>query len=79
MFDCERFNLTKLNELEVGKENQIEVTNSFEALGNLNNGDDINKAWENIKETVKTVTKDCLGLHQLKQHKHCFDEECLQF
>ena len=56
MFDCERFNLTKLNELEVGKENQIEVTNSFEALGNLNNGDDINKAWENIKENIKNLS-----------------------
>jgi hypothetical protein len=34
-FDGERFNLRKLNELEVRKQNQIEITNRFAALGNL--------------------------------------------
>jgi len=31
----ERFNLRKLNELEVRKQYQTEITNRFEALGNL--------------------------------------------
>jgi hypothetical protein len=30
-FDCERFNLRKLNELEVRKQYQIEITNRFAA------------------------------------------------
>ena len=33
-FDCERLNLRKLNELEVRKEYQIEITNRFGALVN---------------------------------------------
>jgi len=34
-FDGERFNLRRLNELEIRKQNQIEITNRFSALGNL--------------------------------------------
>ena len=32
-FDVERFNLSKLNELEVRKQYQIEITDRFAALG----------------------------------------------
>ena len=46
--DGERFNLRKLNDLEVRKQYQIEVTNRFAAaLENLNDSEDINRAWEN--------------------------------
>ena len=38
-FDGERFNLGKLNELEVRKQYQIETTNRFEALENLSDDD----------------------------------------
>ena len=34
-FDGERFNLRKLNELEVRKQYQIEISNTFAALENL--------------------------------------------
>ena len=78
-FDRERFNLRKLNELEVRKQNYIEATDRFAALGNLSDGHDINRAWKNNKENIKTVSKWSLGLHEMKQHKNCFDEECLQF
>ena len=78
-FDGERFNLRKLNDVEVGKQYKIEITNRFAALENLNDGEDINRAWENIKENIKTSAKECLGLHNLVQHKHWFDEECLGF
>ena len=50
-FDVERFNLRKLNELEVKKQYQIEISNRFAALENLNVDDDVNRAWENIKES----------------------------
>ena len=72
-FDRQRFNLRKLNKLEVRKQYQIEITNRFAALENLN--DDVNRTWENIKESIKTSAKDSLGLHELKQHKPWFDEE----
>jgi len=35
-------------------------------------GDDINRAWENIK----TSAKESLDLQELKWHKPWFDEEC---
>jgi hypothetical protein len=49
----ERFNLKKLSELEVRKQYQIKISNRFSALENLNVSEDINKAWENIKENIK--------------------------
>ena len=39
-------------------------------------GEDINRAWENIKENITTSDKKSLGLHELKQRKPWFDEEC---
>ena len=61
-FDGERFNLRKLNELEVRKQYQIEITIRFAAMENLSDGEDIHRAWENIKENVKISAKQSLGL-----------------
>ena len=47
MFDVEKFNPRKLNELEVMKEYQIEMSNRFAALKNLCDIEDIHRAWEN--------------------------------
>ena len=54
----ERFNLRKLTELEVRKQYQIEILNRFVALQDLSYGEDINRAWENIKENIKTSAED---------------------
>jgi len=56
-FDEERFNLRKLNELEVRKMYQIEITNRFAALENSNSNEDIISVWENIKDKIKISTK----------------------
>jgi len=48
-------------------------------LENLSGGKDINGAWENIKEDIKTSAKESLGLRELKRHKAWFDEKCLGF
>jgi hypothetical protein len=77
--DGERFNLRKLKELEVKEKIQIEFTKRFAALEGLDDEEDINRAWENIKENIKTSAKGSIGLHELKQHKTWFDEECLGF
>jgi len=74
-FDGERFNLRKLNELEVRKQYQIEIMNKFASLENLSDDEDINRAWENIKENIETSAKESLGLCDLKQHKPWFDEK----
>ena len=78
-FDGERFNLRKLNELEVWEQYQIEITNRFATLGNVSDDGEINRAWKNIKENIKTSAKKSLGLQDLKQHKTWFDEKCLHF
>jgi len=48
-------------------------------LENLDVYEDVNRAWENIKDNIKTSAKESLGLHELKQHKPWFDKECLDF
>jgi len=37
--------------------------------------EDINRAWENIKENIEISSKE----YELKQHKPRFDEKCLCF
>jgi hypothetical protein len=74
-FDGEIFNLRKLNELDVREHYQLDITNKFAALESLTIGDDINRAWENIKENIKTSATEDLGLYVSKQHKPWFDEE----
>ena len=64
-FDRQRFNSRKLNEPEVREQYQIEITNSFAALENLNNDEDVIRTWENIKENIQTSSKESLGLHKV--------------
>jgi predicted 3-demethylubiquinone-9 3-methyltransferase (glyoxalase superfamily) len=66
--DVEMFNLKRLSEMEVRKQFQIEISNGFSALENLNDSEDINRAWENIKENIKVSAKETLGLYRQKQH-----------
>ena len=68
-----------LNELVVKEKYQIDITNRFAALENLDVDEDVNRAWENINGNIKTSAKESLGLHELKQHKPWFDTECLDF
>ena len=78
-FDRQRFNLRKLNVPEAREQYQIEIRNRFEALENLSDFEDVDRTWGNIKEFIKTSAKESLGLHELKQNKPWFDEECLGF
>jgi hypothetical protein len=57
----------------------MEITNRFAALENLGVDEDVNRAWENIKENIKTSAKASLGLRELKRHKPWFDEGCVGF
>jgi len=41
-FDSQRFNLRNLNEPEVREQYQIEITNRFAALENLNDDEEVN-------------------------------------
>jgi len=35
----------------------------------LRDSQDINRAWENIRENIRTSAKESLDLRELKQHK----------
>ena len=74
-FDVERFNLRKLRNLEVRKQYQIKISKRSAALENSNDSEHIMRAWEDIKENIKTAAKGSPCLSELKQHKLCFDEE----
>ena len=47
------------------------------ALQNVSEDEDINRGWKSIKENTKTSATGILGMHEMKQHKPWFDEECL--
>jgi Fe-S cluster biosynthesis and repair protein YggX len=48
-------------------------------LENVNVSEDINRAWENIRESNKILAKENLGLYERKQHNPWFDKECSKF
>ena len=60
--DVERFILRKPSELEVRRQYQIKILNMFAALENLNDSEGINRAAENIKESIETSAKDSLSV-----------------
>ena len=78
-FDGERFNLRKLNELEVRKQYQLEITNRFAALYNLSDNEDIIRGLGRTLRRTSEPRLNSLGLQILKQHKPWFHEECLGF
>ena len=45
----------------------------------LNEDKDVNRIWGNIKHNIQISAKGSLGMHEWKQHKPWFDEECLGF
>jgi hypothetical protein len=65
-FDGVRFNMRKLNDMEIRKQYQIEITNRFTALEKVSEDEDINRAWESIKENIKTSATGSLGMHERK-------------
>jgi glycine betaine/choline ABC-type transport system substrate-binding protein len=74
--DMETFNLNKLNEGDVKEQYQVAIRNKFAALENLEDNGDINRAWDNIRENIKTSAQESLGYCESKHHKPWFDEEC---
>jgi hypothetical protein len=59
----ERFNLRKLNKMEVRKQHQTEISDRFAILENLSDSEDINRVWENIKD-IKISAEESLGLYE---------------
>jgi hypothetical protein len=74
--DTERFNAKKLNGGDVKEQYQITVRKKFAALENLEDSGDINRAWDNIRENIKTSARESLGYCESKHRKPWFDEGC---
>ena len=51
--DRQRFNLSKLNNLEVRKQYKIDIKNRFAALESLDEDEDVNRTWETLKRISK--------------------------
>jgi hypothetical protein len=73
MVHVEMFNLKKLSEMEDRKQFQTKLSNRFAALEDLNDSEDINRVWENIRENIIISAKETAGLYGRNQHKPWFD------
>jgi hypothetical protein len=73
--DVQRFDLRKLNDAEGKEQYQVKITNRCAALENFDDNVDINRAWESIRENIKTSAKGSLGHNELQQHKPWFDDK----
>jgi DNA repair ATPase RecN len=57
-FDLERFDLKKLDDIEVKEKYQVEISNRFAVLESLDESFDISNAWESIiRESIKKQEK----------------------
>jgi hypothetical protein len=66
----ERSNLKKLNEAEGKEQYRVEISNRFEALENLDDDEDINRAWETVRERISISAKASLGYYELRSISH---------
>jgi hypothetical protein len=62
-FHIERFNLKKLNE--------VEVSNGFAALENLDAEVEINSIWETIRDNIKIPAKDAQNYYTRGNKLNC--------
>jgi hypothetical protein len=70
--DLERFDLTNLDDVEVKEKYQAGISNRLATLESFDENFDINKAWESIRENIKSSDKDNLGYQKLKHNKPWF-------
>jgi hypothetical protein len=66
-----RFNLKKLNDVEVREQYQVKTSNKYAALENLNDDVEINRVWES-NAILKASATGGLG-YKLKHYKPWFD------
>jgi hypothetical protein len=66
----------KLHEGDVKEQYQVTVRNKFAALENLEDSEDINRAWDNIRENNKISAQESLCYCESKHRKPWFGEGC---
>jgi GTP cyclohydrolase FolE2 len=68
-----------LNDVEAKEQYEVKISNRFAASENLaddDDGVDMNRSWESIRQNIKTSTTEILGYYELKQHKSSINEQC---
>jgi hypothetical protein len=70
------FNRKKLNDVEGKEQYNVEVSNRFASLEDLDAEVKINSAWETSRENIKISVEESLGCYELRKHKPWFDEGC---
>jgi hypothetical protein len=74
-FDLERFDLKKLDDVEVKEKYQVEISNRFASSESSDESFDINNPWESIRQNIKTSYKDNLDYQKQKHNKPWFDDK----
>lgn len=73
-------NLDHIRNEKIRKDFQLKLSNRFQALSNLAQGDPeedtIESGWTNIKETLQNCAKEVCGKKERKNKKPWFDDEC---
>jgi hypothetical protein len=54
----ERFNLKKINVVEGKEQYNVDISNRFASLEDLDTEVEINSAWETIRENIKISAKE---------------------
>jgi hypothetical protein len=67
--DLERFDLKKLDGIDVKEKYQVEISNRFAALEGLDESFDISNAWVSIRENINNSVKENLWYQKLKYNK----------
>jgi hypothetical protein len=76
IFQMERYNLKKSNEVGGNEQFRVDVSNRFAALEDLEAEVEINSAWETIRKNITISANESLVYFNLKRHKPWFDERC---
>jgi hypothetical protein len=75
-FVLEIHDLKKFNDINIKEKYQVEISNRFVALENIDESLHNNSSWETIRDNTKNSAKENLVHHRLKHNKPWFDVEC---
>jgi hypothetical protein len=71
----ERFNVKKLNAVDIKEKNHIEVSIGLQ-LWKIWKQVEMNSSWEAIRGNINISVKESQGSYEMKKHKQLFDEGC---
>jgi uncharacterized protein YxeA len=72
----QRSTCKNLNKVGGKKQYNLEISNRFAAVENLDAEMEISRAWETIRENIKISAKESLGYYELKKHMPRFHIGC---